>query len=392
MAERSPKHNLTRSGRGWYKRVGKRPRWIVSAKSCPTGEEADLFYEDNFTEIAKATPVKRSAVTLRQAAASFVESKEGKNLHRGTIRDYDDTMLIVMRAVGADRPVAKLDISAADRVTEATAHLGTERRLKHVVNLRGFIAWCARQGIECGWTRETFRAPGKAERRRERARRRKVPYTHNEIRRMLRHASDRMRAVIMLALNCAMGPDELTRVTGRDVKGGTFDKPRQKTGIDRLVPLWPETLALLPKVDGLLFPGPKGKPLDPSRLTRRFHAVCQRACVPPRGLYTLRRTFRTIADEYGDQRAAAKVMGRETGDIDSVYVLHISRERISRMLDHVKSSLRIGRALRARRYRNGQRGLALRIAQRAATARPTAPPANSAMSRRASGRATRPKQ
>jgi hypothetical protein len=382
MPESSIKYGLTRSGRGWYKRIGKRPRWIVSAKLCPTGEDADAYYEANFSEIAKRAPVRRSAVTLRQAAGAFVGEKEAARLHRDTIRDYEDVMLIAMRAASADRAVASLDMTAADALTRAVAHLGTARRLKYVVYLRGFIAWCARQGIACGWTRETFRPPKKSERRRDRASRRKPVYTHNEIRRLLRHASDRMRAVILLAVNCAMGPDELTKLTDRDVRGGVIDKPRQKTGVDRLVPLWPETIASLPKRSGLLFPGPGGKPLDPVRLTRRFHAICSRAAVPPRGLYHLRRTFRTIADGFGDHRAAAKVMGRELPDIDSIYVLTIDRERIERMLAHVKSSLRIGRALAARRYLNGQRGLALRVARRASKAKQSAPSARIAKPRR----------
>jgi integrase len=196
------------------------------------------------------------------------------------------------------------------------------------------------------------------------------------------------------------------RLTREDVKGGVIEKARQKTGVEREIPLWAETIEAIarmaegssfsPKHLGdsastshprLLFPGPKGKPLDPDRLTRRFHAVCKRACVPTRGLYHCRRTFRTLADDHGDQRAAAKVMGRELPDTDTLYVLVIRRDRIVRMLDHVKSVLRIGNALRARRYRNGQRGLALRVARRAArTAAKAAPSARSARPRRRAGR------
>jgi integrase len=379
MAERSPKHGLTRSGRGWYKRVGKRPRWIASAKSCPTGEEADAFYEANFSELAKA-PTTKSAATLVQLADLFMEHKDAAGLHHGTVRDYDDTLVNVMRAVGAERPIKGLNEDDAARVMAAIAHLGTARRVKHVVNLRGFITWAKRFGI--GWEPTMFRGPRKLERRRDRAKRKRPPYTPNQVRRLLRHASDRMRAVILLAFNCAMGPDEIVRLTREDVKGGVIEKARQKTGVEREIPLWAETIAALPTTPGLLFPGPDGKPLDPDRLTRRFHAVCRRACVPPRGLYHCRRTFRTLADDHGDQRAAAKVMGRELPDTDTLYVLVIRRDRIVRMLDHVKSVLRIDRGLAARRYLNGQRGLALRVARRASKAKQSAPTARTAKPRR----------
>lgn len=390
MALRSPKHGLTRSGRGWYRRVGKKPRWIVSAAVCPTGAEADAYFEANFSALA-AGPVSRSRVTVRQAAGAFVGHKEGKRLHPKTIRSYDDTMLLLMRTVGDERTVAALDRANAAAIEQRMSHLGTSRRTMYVVMLRGFIAWCGREGIECGWTRETFTPPTKSERRRERATKGMRPYTHQEIRRLLRNGSDKMRAIILLGLNAALGPDELTKLTAADVRGGSIDKMRQKTGVERLIPLWPETVAALPKRTGLLFGTERGTQLDPDHMTRYFLDLCVRAAVKPRGLYNLRRTFRTVADEYGDQRAAAKVMGRETGDMDSVYVLHISRERIARMLDHVKSVLRIGPALAARRY--GRVGLATRLAARRVrlgTAKPAKPPGKTATARRASARATRP--
>src|SRR4051812_22100818 len=100
MPERSPKHGLTRNGRGWIKRphAKAKPRWIVSARACPTGELADAYYEAHFAEIQQAAtdaadPVLTGTVSFLDAAESFVREKEARKLHKGTIRDYDDALL-----------------------------------------------------------------------------------------------------------------------------------------------------------------------------------------------------------------------------------------------------------------------------------------------------------
>jgi hypothetical protein len=385
MALRSPKHSLTLSGRGWYKRVAKTPRWIVSVRECPSGEEADRFFERHFQKLASAPPPRSDALAVRHAANLFVETKEQSGLHQGTVRDYDDTMLRLIRCVGGERTLDALGADDARLfVADMMSKLGPDRRQKHLINLRGFVRWCGRQGISIGWTLDDLPLIRKKVMRREKSQRRKRPWTVAEVRRLLRHGSDRMRAAMLLALNAAMGPEEIVQLTGADVRGGVIDKPRAKTGVERFAPLWNETLAALAAVPrpknggggGWLFPsrrrGGAGGHVKPAVLIRRFRALCDRAGVRPDGLYNFRRTFRTIADEFGDQRAAARVMGRELPDIDTVYVLTVKRDRIERMLDHVRLSLRIDRALRAKRYVAGQRGLAKRIARRRARRAPIA--------------------
>lgn len=401
MPESSPKYGLTRNGRGWVKRIGRgeAPRWIVSANVCPTGEAADAFFEANFPELTKQRqkPIG-GVIVFREAAELFVRDREARKLHRGTLRDYEDTMRRFGRAVGGDRPTGELNDADARKVEPGLMKLGTARRLKHAVNIRAFIRWCGKRGIPCGWTVETFTAPPKAERRRDRAARQKTPFTTAQVRRLMRHASDRMRLAILLGLNAAMGPEELLGLTYADVKAGILAKPRQKTGIKRRAVLWPETRAAINVAGGhgLLFADEDGRVMKPTTLMRKFRALCDRACVPPMGHYTLRRTFRTIADDLGDQRAAALVMGRELPDVDTVYVLAVKDERIARVLEHVRTVLQIGSAWAARRRTQGQRGLAARLERRGVPQSPesprlrqptpAAPDASNATSRRSGGK------
>jgi integrase len=58
-----------------------------------------------------------------------------------------------------------------------------------------------------------------------------------------------------------------------------------------------------------------------------------------RGLYTLRHTFRTIADEAKDQPAADYIMGHEVPHMSSVYRETIRDERLRVVANQVRQWL-----------------------------------------------------
>jgi integrase len=57
------------------------------------------------------------------------------------------------------------------------------------------------------------------------------------------------------------------------------------------------------------------------------------------GFYTLRHTFRTVADEARDQPAADFVMGHEVPHMSTVYRETISDARLKAVTDHVRAWL-----------------------------------------------------
>jgi integrase len=54
------------------------------------------------------------------------------------------------------------------------------------------------------------------------------------------------------------------------------------------------------------------------------------------GFYTIRHTFRTVADETKDSVACDAIMGHETPHISSVYRETISDSRLREVADHVR--------------------------------------------------------
>ena len=134
--------------------------------------------------------------------------------------------------------------------------------------------------------------------------------------------------------------------------------PRPKTGIDRRCPLWPETLAAIrealaarPKPKkaehaGLVFitrygdSWHTGTPDGP--LSREFGKLLRKLGINGRqglGFYSLRHTFRTVADEARDQPAADFIMGHEIPHMSSVYRERIGDERLKAVSEHVRQWL-----------------------------------------------------
>jgi integrase len=57
------------------------------------------------------------------------------------------------------------------------------------------------------------------------------------------------------------------------------------------------------------------------------------------GFYTLRHTFRTVADESKDQPAVDHIMGHEVPHMSAIYRETISDERLKAVTEHVRSWL-----------------------------------------------------
>jgi integrase len=182
-------------------------------------------------------------------------------------------------------------------------------------------------------------------------------FTADEIRSMLKESNGTQRAMVLLGVNCGLGNSDIADLKTRniDLKAGWLDYPREKTEVDRRIPLWPETIEAITKSmqqrpkspDGLVFVSIRGKDYRDDqrtgwRVTGEFRQVLKRIGVEDgRGFYGLRRTFQTIAEECGDLVAVRAIMGHadREDDMSARYRQRITDERLQRAVDTVRKWL-----------------------------------------------------
>ena len=90
-------------------------------------------------------------------------------------------------------------------------------------------------------------------------------FTHNEINKLLAIADTQMKAMIWLGLNCGFGCTGCSELQWKhlDLTNSRVVLPRRKTGIQRDLPLWPETIEAIkavPYKGKLVFYTTRGNP------------------------------------------------------------------------------------------------------------------------------------
>jgi integrase len=205
-----------------------------------------------------------------------------------------------------------------------------------------------------------FKRPSKKTLRLHRAAQGPKLFAAEEVRQLIDAAKQPLRAMLLLGINAGFGNADcgnlpLSAVT---LDAGWIDYPRPKTGIPRRCPLWPETVAAIrealasrpipknPEHAGLVFITSRGLswakdtndcPVakETAKLLRALHINGRKGI----GFYTLRHTFRTVADEAKDQPAADYIMGHEVAHMSSVYRETISDDRLRAVAEHVRAWL-----------------------------------------------------
>ncbi len=205
---------------------------------------------------------------------------------------------------------------------------------------------------------QNFKRPSPKVLRLEKARQGPKLFTAGEVRQLLQAASVPVRAQIMLGINCGFGNTDCGTLpqAAIDWQQAIIDFPRPKTGIPRRCPLWPETVEALraalaarpeprdPEHAGLVILTQRGLPwakaIADSPLAKEVAKLLKALGLNGhRNFYTLRHTFRTVADEAKDQPAADYIMGHEVAHMSSVYRETISDERLKAVTDHVRAWL-----------------------------------------------------
>ena len=152
-------------------------------------------------------------------------------------------------------------------------------------------------------------------------------------------ARQRLRACVLLALNGGYGPAELAqlRCESVDLTKAVIRQPRGKTGVEHVVPLWPETVdalrAIWPEGRQYLFQTRDGRSLayatassNHSPIGLQFRRLAATAGVKA-SFYSLRHTHRSVSGGAGDEAAADVLIGHRLPGMRAVYQ-GVSHDRI----------------------------------------------------------------
>lgn len=321
-------------------------------------------------------------VTVRDVCNEFMGAKrlslDSDNLSPRTFVQYDQSCRFLIEAVGANRSV--LDLAPADFQSLygklarkfSTSSLGGQITQIRSIFKYAFEADLIERPVKYG---PTFKAPSKTDVRKARA---KIKHKNGsrvfeapEILAMLDNASVQMKAMILLGINCGFGNTDcaLLPQSAVDFEKGWIDFPRPKTGVERRIPIWPETLTALKEAllvrkepadsddEGIVFVTHFGqrwvrysvletksygkkivKPKQDDGISKATAKLLKQLNLKRPGLsfYGLRHTFETVAGGTRDQVAVDAIMGHIDSSMAANYRHGIEDERLHAVVNHVR--------------------------------------------------------
>jgi integrase len=223
-----------------------------------------------------------------------------------------------------------------------------------------------------------FKAPSKNDLRKAKAKSEhangKRLFSNDELRRIIGAADLPLKAMVLLGVNGGLENSDVANLplSALNLKTGWLDYARSKTGIQRRIPLWQETITALAEAIASR-PQPKD-PADANLVfvtrfgqrwvrydvteekrhgTKKIKAKFDDAVAkqfskllgdlglkrPRLGFYTLRHTFETVAGGSKDQVAVDAIMGHVDASMAAEYRHGIEDSRLRAVVDHVRTWL-----------------------------------------------------
>jgi integrase len=326
----------------------------------------------------------QTGVTVRDLCNRFLTSKEHElqtgQLSPHSFDEYRDACKRIVETFGRDRLAADLRPADFEQLAFGfPATWGPLRRGKEIQLVRSVFRYASEQDlidrpVKFG---AEFKRPPKAVLRIHRAKIRAQNgarmFAAAELRQLVEHAKMPFKAMLLLAANTGFGNTDCGRLplSALDLDAGWVNFPRPKTGIERRVPLWPETLESLreaiarrpraknPEDAGLVFltrcgakwvkvdfeKGEDGKikVSQDDAISKELRKLVHKLKInrPGLGFYAIRHGFQTVGEETRDAAAVHFLMGHaeDAGDMSAHYREHISDERLRAVTEHVREWL-----------------------------------------------------
>ena len=275
------------------------------------------------------------ALTVQEMVARFLEARrldvDSGALEPRTWMEYEDYGERMIRVFGGAAVVQQL---GPEDFLKLKADL--QRTHKSLVSLRGdvgkikvFFHWAGpgdkgkalyERPLRYG---PDFQAPSSKAIKRQLDKQPSKVYRRAHLKRLLAKAGPKLRAMILLSVNCGLGNTDCAKLTRNriNLKTGWLCYPRPKTGVERRCPLWPETVEALKKVwEGrkpprdpaharYVFLTKRRRPFDGSDVAHEFMKLRDRLKLDCRGFYAGRHTCATIGSRANRQKALDTIMG-----------------------------------------------------------------------------------
>jgi integrase len=294
----------------------------------------------------------------RKAAA-----RDAREIAKRTWDDYKDACDIIMKRFDRGRLVGDLDPEDFAALRDKLARQWGPVTLGNVIQrIRVVFKFAWDDGLIDRPVRygQAFKRPSRKVVRIDRAKKGPKLFTREEIHKLLAGAPVHLRAMTLLGINAGFGNADCGTLpqSALDLERGLAHYPRPKTGIPRRCALWPETVQAIrdalagrpepkdPANAGLVFITKYGLPWhkdsNDHTLAKEYAKLLHELGINGRkglGFYTLRHTYRTVADESKDQAAVDYSMGHEVPHMSAVYRETISDERLRAVADHVRAWL-----------------------------------------------------
>ena len=334
---------LTVNGNGQWSKKIKGKVYYFGLWADPEG--ALKRYHEVASNLAAGRPARtpeQNKLTIRELANEFLTFKQHKvdtgELAQRTFDEYRDTCERLIRVLGRDAIVEQTQSAELLKIREdiAKSRPSIKTLANEIGRTRVVFNYAWKEGLIDRPIRfgESFKKPGKAAFRKDRARRElergKVLFSAPDIRLLLEQADVHMKAMLLLGINAGCGNADCGRLVFQalDLDGGWLNYPRPKTGIPRRIPLWSETIAALrdsigkrkapksPEHTSTVFITKRGESWfkadsRANPLSAEFKKLLKAAGVYRKQVcfYALRHTFETVAGQTRDQVAVNACMG-----------------------------------------------------------------------------------
>lgn len=356
----------------WCKRINGKLRFFGPWRD-PKGALQE--YQRQRDALAGGTSEREGKLTVRRLCNKFLHSKrhlvDQGDLSEKTWNDYEAASKRLIKFLGPARSVQSLKAMDFERYRRSfPKEWGAVRTNNEIIRISAIINYAFRNGdvdkpIALG---VVFRRVPVKRVRQERAAKPEKFFTASEIHRLLDHAGDQMRAMILLGINCGYGNADCGRLTRDmlDLQGGWLSEPRHKTGVWRSSKLWPETIESLnvvlekrhkfmpEEVADLVFVTRHKRPWwvegnSWDAISKEFTKIRKAARLFRRGVgfYSLRHVTQTIGEQTPDLRdpiAIKVVMGHADNSISAQYREDYDREPIEAISDYLRSWFLAGKA------------------------------------------------